>query len=472
MLDSLRQSRPQSVTDSETKTRNFEIGAKDPGINSLVEVVAGEADQYCAGIAKTAGAAILTSDSDMLMYDLGSQGSVVMLDTLASIKVEAPIGSEGANGTFTQAQELCPSIIATRMQRHSPGKSASLQSYGFERSRDPSARAGVIRDRAESHVLSPTEQSSFTQFCRHYEVESHASRLGVSVPQSLDPRVSELYWQLRDPDQFLSTEWSGPHMYLPVLFEDPTRESSWNYGRDLRVLAYSLLAKSTPTKAGFRVSVHEHSRRGVKISAMPIELIDTTKLVHSGLLNIPLLNGQRHAENALHHWWAVTARMVIDVKQQAGKFVPERNYATKLLSTGSVGGRLSWDDISLIANHEAILYSLWILKQISSIVAVEGDLGPLVDELRGLLQDLPPLAQLMDGPWAMPGADAGELRTLFSKVRESPYDASSGPVTSAQIAMEHSEAQQYSSSVSPAGHAKNARAKWNVFEYLDESRLL
>ena len=49
----------------------------------------------------------------------------------------------------------------------------------------------------------------------------------------LDPRVSEFITQAKaSPD--------SPYVYLPILHEDPSRDSSWAYGLVYRQLAYSI----------------------------------------------------------------------------------------------------------------------------------------------------------------------------------------------------------------------------------------
>ena len=467
MLDSLRRIQPSASPG--TKTWTPEQGYENLELSSRVEVVAGEADPYCAGLARSAKAAILTSDSDMFMYDLGFHGSVIMLGTLGVTRLETSIDSQGGSVTLMHAQQLRPYTIARQMLHPAPGKEiTSLQRYGFERSISSSAPAGVIRDRAEHRSLSSAEQSRFVQFCWHYDRGPFERKPPISELQSLDPRISEVYWQFRDADRFLSNEWAGPNVYLPVLFEDPTRESSWNYGRDFRVLAYSLLASSTTTEARLPVSVFEHCRRGVKISAVPIELNDTMKRVQAGLLDTSLPHERKYADNALHHWWAFAAQMVVGVKQQDGKFLPDRKHLARLLSSGCVNGRVSWDDISFIANLQAVLYSLWILKQISSIVLIEGKPGALIDTLRRLLQDLPPLTQVMDGPWAMPGADANELRSLFSKVLEGVSKVKTATFTTLRFLRQNHEVRLGPVVKSQLELAKEARTKRNMFECLDE----
>ncbi|KAI3000604.1 hypothetical protein CBS147346_6958 [Aspergillus niger] len=47
-----------------------------------VVMVPGEADTYCAHVARLTGCAILTNDSDLLLHDLGKRGSVVLLDSI------------------------------------------------------------------------------------------------------------------------------------------------------------------------------------------------------------------------------------------------------------------------------------------------------------------------------------------------------------------------------------------------------
>jgi hypothetical protein len=168
----------------------------DSAIRYPVLAVPGEADSYCTTMAKTTGAAVLSNDSDMVMYDLGSEGSLVLFDTLDIIwDGDSNDYQELQNGILT-AQRLCPVNIARRLGNIIPARKFSLLRLGFERARDPSASTGAIRSRCiTTHC---TESAvAFEQFGKCIWTQKALEPrddIAITLLQ-LDPRLSELYCQ-------------------------------------------------------------------------------------------------------------------------------------------------------------------------------------------------------------------------------------------------------------------------------------
>lgn len=81
----------------------------------VTKMVPGEADPYCARRARRKGGIVFTSDSDMLIYDLGNDGYIVYLTDL---DLHAVPGSENLWGAHMciHANEFRPREIAARLK--------------------------------------------------------------------------------------------------------------------------------------------------------------------------------------------------------------------------------------------------------------------------------------------------------------------------------------------------------------------
>ena len=366
-----------------------------------VLVVPGEADSYCASIARTTGAAILSNDSDMTMYDLGSEGSLVLLDTL-ELELGGSVNHDGKrHDQFLKAQRLHPLNIARRLSLTTPMGNPSLLRFGFERLSDPSAPAGTIRSRFTS-FLSVGASEAFEDFCRLYtdskEIESAEAIVNALV--QLDPRLSELYCQYNYKEYVVRPPHS-PHIYMPLLVEDPTRDSSWTYGKDVRILAYSLLKISAENTSNLRHSdcVIEFQRRGPRIVGVPLKVLNRVELMSSMEATVRDLCEHDFVVDALLQWRLIGFKKVNIEKARHGKPTISYAWVAEFLSKGYVGDSLSWDDIHAYANVQACLYSFWTLKQACAISKSRTYLRTYVDNLTEAIQSLVSLRHLMESRW-------------------------------------------------------------------------
>lgn len=373
----------------------------DPATNYPVQVVPGEADPYCAAIAKSTSAAILSNDSDMTMYDLGSDGSLVLLNTL-DLSLDGNINHDERLQThILKAQRLHPTSITRRLGLKIPARNFSLLRFGFERACDPSASTGEIISRCTLvHVTDPA--GAFERFCELYTnskesetVEDTANTLG-----QLDPRLSELYCQYNYADYVIQPS-QDPHVYMPLIIEDPSRDSSWTYGKGLRILAYSLLKFSAENSNNLRNhgDVIEFQRRGPRIVGVSLRMLSNVELLSSMEAIVRDLNKNTLPEDALLQWRLFSFKQVNEEKTRNGKPTILLGWATEFFNLGYVGSKLSWEDIHVYANIQAVLYSLWMLKQACSAAKVQGDLRLLVDNLSQALGSLGPLQWLMASRW-------------------------------------------------------------------------
>jgi len=320
---------------------------------NIVEVVPGEADAYCAAKARLSGATILTNDSDLLIYDLGSDGTVGSLNGLE----------------FITHSNVGPAKVCVAAQTTVINPRDVARSLGLE---DLKPLAYVLKENAQISFQKAVHEAQhiklsgaqYQQTLGEYLVEPAAfesrmfhqeilTRVRTQTP-FLDPRISGFI--LQSDKQSAST-------YLPVMIEDPTRTSAFAASISQRLFAYSCC--TFPSKMQGQ-KVLEYGRKGQRILPTSIDLLsDMGILKHARSLRIRLqkfmtifsdlpkaLIWRIYALAEVYHWYLDTAR------------TPPSRDAMITALTGKMGGRITWDDIHLCAQIEATLYSLRITQQI------------------------------------------------------------------------------------------------------------
>ncbi|KAI5291488.1 hypothetical protein KEM55_008340, partial [Ascosphaera atra] len=166
----------------------------------ITHIVFGEADGYCAEVAKNQGSAILSQDSDLFVYDLGNDGSVVFLNSLHLVEGEV------------RGVEIRPRTVAETLGVK------NIQSVAFEVKRDPQASLKTIVQRAKSDFTG--DSVAYKGFLKEYQSPPEAMQL----IRTFDPRTSELHAQYLLQEFMDDT--SAPHVYLPVMVEDYSRRAA------------------------------------------------------------------------------------------------------------------------------------------------------------------------------------------------------------------------------------------------------
>lgn len=373
----------------------------DSGSDYPVQVVPGEADSYCAAIARLTGAAILSNDSDMTMYDLGSEGSLVLLDTLDLTPVCDVQHDQKRKSDILLAQRLHPLNIARRLGLTMLDGKLSLLRFGFERANYPSESTGWIRSRC-TDVQCTELSEEFKRFCELYRDERKIGTVMdiINPLIQLDPRLSELHCQYHCIE-YMAQSLHDPHIYMPLMVEDPTRDSSWTYGKGFRILAYSLLGLSAESKSNFRnhERITEFQKRGQHIAGVPLKALNRAEMLSSMETLGRDLRKSTFADDAVLTWRLFGLKEVNAEKVRNGKPTISLAWASEFLSRGYVDGELSWEDIHVYANIQAVLYSLWILKQSCNVTNPENDLQTSVEKLSQALRPLVSLRSLMASRW-------------------------------------------------------------------------
>jgi XPG domain containing len=237
------------------------------------------------------------------------------------------------------------------------------------------------------------------------------------------------------------------HIYLPPLLEDPSRDSAWSYGREIRALGYGLLRRHfTPGGSGSpsrvengsgsesgsgrkrkasegeereedededrgealrnlrEVNILEYYRRGTRIVGVPVMFLsenddDIETQIHSLLDSLDTHNppplpsfsssssspsSPPHSNNPLpppsamtmkantntRFWHSYALTALSEQRTQAEKAAPSSAWAHRHLNPDCrpCAAPRSWDEVHDQACVEAVLYSLRMVKQITSLV--------------------------------------------------------------------------------------------------------
>jgi len=438
--EALWQDKTTAAVTSTTLTAPFIVPAviehlKHSKWASTVSVVPGEAEAFCAHTARVSDAAILTNDSDPVLFAVPSENYAVVL--LRSLSMNTTGGVR-----TVEAQCWRPRQIAQKLDL------TNLLNLGFERSKDLTASFAVIRQRSLHSTRAHKDESAFKAFAAQFECPS-LSLLELSISSCLtilDPRLAELVCQLDDLSDptMQSNLYSGLHVTLPILHEDPTRDSSWSYGRPLRHAAYCLLfLHKVGSKKGFLGnegiasdhSIVELSRKGQGIgqdlhlltsSNQPLSVAKEQlhRLSQYVLQAFPSDSPQTKASSyilwALHivlNYRLANSKQSISrklVEYCLGLAHPPAKRFQKLVTGLQTNDEAdSWTLLHLNANIQAVLYSARMLKQTTEYLQKDNRNHPkIVDDpiskMATVLELMPPIQDLF--------LDPNRMRQLMQQV--------------------------------------------------------
>lgn len=340
----------------------------------LTHLVPGEADSFCADHVNREGGALLTSDSDLLLYDLGQHGSVVFL---SDIEITAEESEEPLVLTYSQ-HAICERLSLE------PGQQAML-SLAFEMERDPYQKIAFWAAQSKKKHSANTYPAEYADFISEY-VKGSDTRL--TIPESLrflDPRVSEflLSWSEFSPTWGANVgvgsaapqnvqKAVGSIFYLPLLLDRWDHESAWGPSTWIRQLAYSFC----PSTSFGELMVTEYRRTMSRQSnGQAIELLrkhEMTETAHRLLSSCKAPNSTAAGPSALG-WVMFCLRQEIVHASEQGK---ESLVKELLRRVSKSKGKLdpgSWNTVHLTAQIQGTLYSLRILYQTLQCLG-----GPLV----------------------------------------------------------------------------------------------
>ncbi|RMZ87420.1 hypothetical protein DV736_g5345, partial [Chaetothyriales sp. CBS 134916] len=314
-----------------------------------VKVVPEEADFACARVAAHDRVSILTNDSDLALFDIRPESRIVWLNSLS--KREST-----SSWTYLVASVLYPAKAAEHWHLN------SLTRLGFERQQAPAVSTALILERARVAIKDTRSELEYAKFCQLYTIPQCDLALSHSL-NGLDPRTAEFVVQMLEYTPI-------PHLYLPMLHEDPSRDASWTYGMAIRQLAYSLCVLAICEGT---VEVAEYYRRGERITATTVGVLtrDKAVAVAFGLLEtLELSLGEIHNTGAdsVIDWWMLAAVILAKERTHSGNQLSLTAFSSLFGLSEDHGGRetRTWTDMHLAANIQAILYSLRMLQQITN----------------------------------------------------------------------------------------------------------
>ncbi|KAI9803157.1 MAG: hypothetical protein M1833_001228 [Piccolia ochrophora] len=398
----------------------YEALSKSFKYANAVEVVPGEADAWCAARALEAGGTVFTDDSDLLVYSLGSNSSVVILRETKFMEEEEDDEADSQSSIVERATQLKylnfrPSKIARALELDPEDGIAAL---AFEVTRSPQAAFGTLLQQAKARSAHGADDNKYQIFKQEYRLPDKAS-IETQIPlplgqimKMLDPRVSELVCQysahgaLEDPSRFPY----GSKVYLPYLIDDVARFPAWNIGSDVRAVAYSLL-NFTGSESMKEVCVVEHRRRGRLIGSVEVASMTTEEVLTWLLRFLSAVNEAKQLFSGFqskYAWWYIAVQQILLWHKDDGRRAPPRSVISGLLRGEPL---LNWETVHIAAQFDAAMYSLRMLKQLGEVAAVVAESRPCEykSELRGVVQEFQSLPLLNDHtPKSKDAVEAGD----------------------------------------------------------------
>ncbi|OTB06037.1 hypothetical protein M426DRAFT_122833 [Hypoxylon sp. CI-4A] len=360
----------------------------------LTLVVPGEADMFCAQDVREHGGTLLTSDSDLLIQDLGSKGCVSFFwDIVSSDPSSRDLG-----------------ITACKMSLHDINDRLGLTNLGglprvtFEKQRENmsfEAALQKVRDSHEDTLNSPEYQLFLAEIeMKEYIPNAHPVFGSLS---SLDPRISEVVIQtllLGDDAESssMNTKASrGPEtlsIFLPIVVENRDRRSAWTMSTNVRQIAYSVLQNLTGQKSS-KIIEYRTLDPSTALTGRQIEIPSPTEIIDDCVQLVSVL--KKLSENSADldmQWLAFAVYQDIEWSTSEQRPPLSATLINKAMNESKNSDEYSWDLIHFTAQVHACLYSLRIGKQILDIVfSMTEDLPVQVRQLRECLELLPFIAK-------------------------------------------------------------------------------
>lgn len=352
-----------------------------PSYQSLVRLVPGEADAYCAQHLLQHGGTVLTSDSDLLAHDLGD-GRVVFF---------REIYLDG------NSQLACATLSPRQISKRLGFFSNDLCRFAYERKCCFHSTLPQILQSCRKPIKDVVGYEKFCQEYLHHETCPLAtSSEGSLVPiDSLDPRLSELILQF-GLENDNSPDPRELKIFLPILVEDPGRGSAWEQSTPTRQLAYTLARWLIPgsdssTQEYRRVNTQVQKGREVLLLTKPIARAFAEELAAiMTQLNEETNNDDELSWQTLCLYTEIRESFekdkkspVLQVLQQPGDLLRDK------------AGKINWEIIHFTARFQASYYSFRMLKQVTNLFP-ETEKDSTVVSLQNMLLSFPELPKFPD----------------------------------------------------------------------------
>ena len=390
-------------------------GLRGSRYEGVTEMVAGEAEAYCARHVQRNGGIVLSNDSDCLLYDIGDRGTVVFLDDVSLVSQD---GSDASQTTTLNAPLFRPGIIAKRLGV------PSLLDIAYILEDHPTWKFSrilqVIRTR-EANIKSDFHSIVMSsQLAQPYSGDLDSRESSLFNEESLrrfkahanvlDPRFAEFVLDLAHK----KTDDVATYYTVP-LFEDPMQTSAREVGAQQRRLAYLILARACLPEDVGEKTFQEKSQKVNKLQStmwtMSTAEIDSEMQRLAQVLRTFLDRAYRHLSTEVENkisapsYWRALGMMGVHTcgKQGADDDIAQvdRDDLEPCLSDCSRSSDWSWENIHKFAQIDAFLYSLRMVKQAiefvsdGSLTGEEGGGRDALEVLRDMLMAMPGIEGLM-----------------------------------------------------------------------------
>ncbi|ESZ92482.1 hypothetical protein SBOR_7145 [Sclerotinia borealis F-4128] len=377
----------------------------------LVTVVPGEADTYCASYLSQYGGIVLTGDSDLLVHQIGKNGSVGFFQDIE-------LSSSNADSQVLQSKIFQARSIVKRLGLP---PSYGIRALAFEIIMDCHGSFTKLLKQATTLTAIKQYEGLYEDFVKEYlpvYIDVASSTLALVEPsavktalQALDPRVCEYVLQfpyfmrclgLSQPGT--SEDSASINIFLPFLIDSPSRTNAWEMSTSIRQLAYGCINLILPIEER-RTSVFEHKRQAKGSHGREWEIPAASDISEACTEVLKFLHETRikFEEQTIADSWTAIA-FLQDVKWSES--MDKASLGQKVLAgpqisdpddTSRKASEWDWEKIHVMAQIQGSFYSFRILKQMITFLDLIGGRdslpGPVL-QVNDLLQDLPSLDAL------------------------------------------------------------------------------
>jgi hypothetical protein len=374
---------------------------------TLAYGVPGEADAYCAQEVKNHGGLILTGDSDLLVYNLGS-GAVIFFRDIELVR------DEGVSSL--RCMQYSPASISTKLGIPS---SHGLPSLAFEMRMDPHATFNQLKQRAAQLQAISSQQAMYQDFMKEYRslddlppdrrillaVESFRSET-----RKLDPRVSEYIYSFlsvgRDPDLSAQRSVGGVdnrRIFLPFLLDCPARTSAWEMSVSVRLLAYGFMhVLRAADEDGDSILEYRRLQSGTQAKRWQLPTLDQIADTSQDLVNVwhqlrMVYDVTGKSYDTL--WSAFAIYQDLTYSFNNSKEPLSRVVLHPAVRARADSRRVTWDKVHFFAQMQGSYYSLRILKQVLEVLrwwalpkCADDPIFRIINDLYQCIKSLPPLS--------------------------------------------------------------------------------
>ncbi|KAK5169698.1 uncharacterized protein LTR77_005676 [Saxophila tyrrhenica] len=340
--------------------------------------VDGEADGYCAAAAEEAGgkkggrgSVVFTNDSDLVLFNFQAEVKVALINEMKE--------TGGPEGNRLELYQFDPAAFKVN------GQAPDLVACAFYMKEQQGTLAEALRQSDLAELVS----EEYAAFRDLYDIRRWSAKLNEQRARRqegrdvlpMDSRISEPICQARSRhtrDDHLA-------MYLPVLFEDPTRSTAWKIGSSFREAAQMIILSASRA-----TSLLEYRRSGIRTVPARVEKV-SIQAIDKHLRNLEAFLGgcSAVALTGFERWRYLVMQLALQDMLEQDIALPAKNDIAEVLAGEP---QRTWQLVHLSAQFQAQYYSVRMLQQVWRWW--EGETSPddqivVSDRLKDVLEGLP-----------------------------------------------------------------------------------